>query len=765
MITLTSKKGHYIIALIAGLCVFTSILLAIILIPTDEECKRKQIIRQHSTFVDSLLNDNGLQSYQIPPYEYIYATIQKEGNNIFNPIIHLNNDSIKLKSVRAAGNRSYDLHDKDDKEKFDYVLKQLNKGDLEYLYQRLSTQRRKELGKMARQADDSSKRHVTLITNILIGDTAGHIRLTIHDNKFEIIEHQNVPKRYISKKAIHEWLEDSIQLFEDSSVYDVLTKSNLINEINHQFVRMNFRDDELYIGDQTQHFSSSDTLNRTLQQKCLNNPIVLLSDKYEIKTFEEFTNEVFHEAPLWCTDQWLIDAKNKKLINYGIQDMETTNYDLISYILIFVLLLIFVAIMLFAYKYLTSDKTTDDDETTPKGESKTTDDDNKPGPGIVSDPTDDVSNLKKRIKKLEEAHETLLQKKQELSEENIRYTRKIETLSLKVSELTKSLNESQNNNNLLQKKDNEQATQIDILKQQNKKLTKQLEEQSSIFDKKIKDTIEEIESKYQDAITSYNKIYPYYTKTRETIERVRSYYQRISQDLKFWDRAMLMQVTLHHVLMPLLKIWDVNTDLTRQIDSILSLIRLDNLQLYVLRHMEITLKSNNVTSADFIKSVNSKIPQDIEKYNVQAEQIKIPEIKIIELNDSKYTEFSDLMKKTIAKIKLDEVFKDRLWQISGKDFAENVEVNTDKEWFFEHIITLAYYTADYLRFNQYKSTNTDYYFNLKYLETNFNQSYPDTFEYQHYEKSNSYANRIYEWCRELNIQHLKVLINKYLILP
>lgn len=751
MITLTSKKKPYFIALIVGIFAFVSILIAIILMPTDEKCTRGQIKKQHDTFLDSLQDDKGLQRHQIPPYDYIYATIQHDGKN-FNPIIHWDNDSIKLKSVGTARNRSYDLYDIKDTVKLDSVLKQFNKRNIEYLYHRLSSQRRKELGKMSKQqANDSSKRHVTLITNILIGDTAGYIRLAVHDNMFEFIEHKNIPKFYISGNALQQWVKDSVPLNDSTSVYEVLTKNNLIKKINHQFVRMNFRDDVLYIGDKTNPFSSSDTINSKLQQKCLNYPIVLLSDQYEIKTFEEFTNEVYHEDPMWCTDQWLTNAKDKKTINYGIKNMERTNYDLTSYILIFILILIFIAILLFAYKYLTSNETTDDG--------------NKPGPGIVSDPTDDVSNLKKRIKKLEEAHETLLQKKQELSEENIRYTRKIETLSLKVSELTKSLNESQNNNNLLQKKDNEQATQIDILKQQNKKLTKQLEEQSSIFDKKIKDTIEEIESKYQDAITSYNKIYPYYTKTRETIERVRSYYQRISQDLKFWDRAMLMQVTLHHVLMPLLKIWDVNTDLTRQIDSILSLIRLDNLQLYVLRHMEITLKSNNVTSADFIKSVNSKIPQDIEKYNVQAEQIKIPEIKIIELNDSKYTEFSDLMKKTIAKIKLDEVFKDRLWQISGKDFAENVEVNTDKEWFFEHIITLAYYTADYLRFNQYKSTNTDYYFNLKYLETNFNQSYPDTFEYQHYEKSNSYANRIYEWCRELNIQHLKVLINKYLILP
>ncbi len=748
MIKLTSPKKPYIIALIAGLCVFTSILLAIILIPTDEECKREQIKKQHETFLDSLLSDNRLQRHQIPQYEYIYATIQQEGTN-FNPIIHWGNDSIKLKSVGATRNRSYDLYDINDTDKFDYVLDQLNERNIEYLYQRLSTQRRKELGKMARQANDSSKRHVTLITNILIGDTAGHVRLLLHDNMFEFIEHKNIPKFYISQKALQRWVEDSVQLYKDNSVYNVLTKNNLIKKINHRFVRMNFRDDVLYIGDETNSFNSSDTINSKLQQKCLNYPIVLLSDKYEIKTFEEFTNEVFHEAPLWCTDQWLIDAKNKKLINYGIQDMETTNYDLISYILIFVLLLIFVAIILFAYKYLISNKTNDDD--------------NIPDPD--PEPTGGEQSLKIKIKQLEEANVTLLQEKQKLSEENISYTRKIETLSHKETELNKAINESRNNYNLLQKKEVELTTQLNSFKQQNLKLHKQIEEQARNFDKKIEEVTEEIRKKYKEAITEYNKMLPYYTKTRETIERVRSYYQRISQDLKFWDRAMLMQVTLHHVLMPLLKIWDVNTDLTRQIDSILSLIRLDNLQLYVLRHMEITLKSNNVTSADFIQSINSKIPQDIEKYNAQAEDIKIPEIKIIELNDSKYIEFSDLMKGTIARLKLDEVFKDRLWQISGKDFAENVEVNTDKEWFFEHIITLAYYTADYLRFNQYKSTNTDYYFNLKYLETNFNQSYPDTFEYQHYEKSNSYANRIYEWCRELNIQHLKVLINKYLILP
>lgn len=744
MITLTSKKKPYIIALIAGLCVFTSILLAIILMPTDEECKRKQIIRQHSTFVNSLLNDNGLQSYQIPPYEYIYATIQKESNNIFNPIIHLNNDSIKLKSVGTAKNRSYDLYDINDKKKFDYVLKQLNEGNLKYLYQRLSTQRHKELGKMARlAANDSTKRHITLITNILIGDTAGHIRLTIHDNRFEFIEHQNIPKYYISKKALDEWVKNSVQLSKDKSVYDVLTKNNLIKQFDYRFVRMNFRDDELYIGDETQKFNKNDALNSELQNKCLNHPINLLSNQNKIKTFEEFTNEASKEDPLWCTDLWLTEAKDKKLINYGIQDMEITNYDLTSYILIFVLLLIFLAILLVAYKYYK------------------TGDDNKPGPIGP----DDVKSLKKRITQLEEDIATLLQKKQELSEENIRYIRKIETLSQKESELTKALSENQNKYNLLQKKGVELTTQLNSLKQQNLKLSTQIEEQSYNFDKRIEEATEEIRTRYKEAITAYNKMLPYYTKTRETIESVRSYYQRISQDLKFWDRAMLMQVTLHHVLMPLLKIWDVNTDLTRQIDSILSLIRLDNLQLYVLRHMEITLKSNNVTSADFIQSISSKIPQDIEKYNAQAEDIKIPEIKIIELNDSKYIEFSDLMKGTIAKLKLDEVFKDRLWQISGKDFAENVEENTDKEWFFEHIITLAYYTADYLRFNQYKSTNTDYYFNLKYLETNFNQSYPDTFEYQHYEKSNPYANRIYEWCRELNIQHLKVLINKYLILP
>lgn len=742
MKTLTSPKKHYIIALIVGLCVFTSTLLAIILIPTDEECKRVQIKRQHSTFVDSLRNDNRLRNYQIPPYEYIYATIQQERNN-FNPIIHWDNDSIKLKSIGNDKNRSYDLSDKKDTCKIESLLNLLNKGNIEYLYSRLSSQRRKETKQLA----DSSRRHITLITNILIGDTAGHIRLTVHDNMFEVIEHQDVPKHYISRKALNEWLENSVQLFKDSSVYDVLTQSKLIQEINHQFVRMNFRDNKLYIGNQTHSFSSSDTINSKLQKKCLNYPIVLLSDQYKIRTFEEFTNEVNEEDPMWCTNQWITDAKNKKIINYGIQDMEITNYDLTSYILIFVLLLIFLAILFVAYKYLK------------------TDDSDKQGPRTQIDPTDDVSSLKIKIKQLEEANETLLQKKQELSEENISYARKIETLSKKESELTKALNESRNNYNLLQNKGVELTKQLNSLKQQNLKLSTQIEEQSSNFDKRIEEVTEEIRKKYKETITDYNKMLPYYTKTRETIESVRSYYQRISQDLKFWDRAMLMQVTLHHVLMPLLKIWDINTDLTRQIDSILSLIRLDNLQLYVLRHMEITLKSNNVTSADFIQSINSKIPQDIEKYNAQAEVIKAPEIKIVEHNDSKYTEFSDLMKGTIAKLKLDEVFKDRLWQISGKDFAENVEENTDKEWFFEHIITLAYYTADYLRFNQYKSTNTDYYFNLKYLETNFNQSYPDTFEYQHYEKSNSYANRIYEWCRELNIQHLKVLINKYLILP
>lgn len=740
-----------IISSIAAVC----FLLLFLLTPNNEKAFRNQVRKQHKVFCSNLLHEsNAFAQNQIPKHKFIYCEIAEDSIKGYMPIIHYDGRVIKLRERALAKTGKYYLLDDSTKLK---DVRELEKAisfykNEESLLTALSHERIIEINKIPQ--NDSISRMLSVITNLLIGSNNLCIAAYVENGSLKYITHEDICCYYVDLDYLDSWQKnDTKALYVEQSLFKFLVENELVKRIPYEFVRMNFRDDKFFIsGGEVEKFSAG---NADLQRMCMNNHFVVLHEKKPFLLEER--NQELGENIKWCQSDWVKQIKTESLSYFDIPPIKTQkNYDLLKFIYLFLFIAfvlisaIFMCLWLMTFK--TSGKGDDDNESWENRFNSL----NKKYQAALAESktqTEKIKSLGEKVKLLEKDSQSLRENIADLETEKGRLARENNTNLQNTNEAKKRYSE-------LVQKYNELVGKYKALLTKNETLIAEV-------DKRVEDATMAIKLQYGQIEQHYNKILPYYKSTFEIIKQLSPYLQGIvkEKDLRFWDRVLLQQLAIHELLIPLSKVWCKDINVSPVAEGALEKMRTDDLLQYMLLYLEKTLRYDNISSQEFSQALNEKIPQEIDNYNAKVKQLQISGIVINQNADKKYVECADLMRLKVAQLKLDESFKTKMWSAFGKEFIDNVDETTDKSWFFRYVIALAYYTAEYLQFNANKSTDTSAYYNLTYLLKGFDSNYPKEYEHNYYGKSNSYADRVYEWCEDLGIEHLQVLISEYLILP
>lgn len=762
------KKKFLLISTIISSITAVCFLLLFLLTPNKEKAFRNQVRKQHKVFCSSLLHEsNAFAQNQMPKHKFIYCEITEDSVKGYMPIIHYDDRTIKLRERALAKTEKY--YQLDDSTKITDV-RELEQAisfykNEKYLFSALSPERRIEINKIPPK--DSISRVLSVITNLLIGSNNLCIAAYAENDSLKYITPDDICSFYIDLDYLDLWQkEDSKALYIEQSLHDFLLGNGLVKPIPYKFVRMNFRDDKFFICNSgVEKFSAG---NAELQRMCMSNHIVVLDDK---KPFSlEKRNQELGKNIMWCQSDWLKQTKTKSLEYYNIPPLKSQkNYDLLRFIYLFLFIAFVLISAIFLCLWWMTSKSSNLDDNAIQEESlemeETNSNDtwenkfsslNKKYQAALAESKEQAEKIKslgEKAKLLERDSQSLRENIADLEKEKAQLTRENSTNLQNTSEAKKRYSE-------LVQKYNELVVKYKALVTKNETLVAEV-------DKKVEDATKSIKLQYGQIEKHYKEILPYYNSTFEIIKQLKPYLQGLAKekDLRFWDRVLLQQLAIHELLIPLSKIWCKDINVNPVAESALEKMRTDDLLQYILLYLEKTLRYDNITSQEFSQALNEKIPQEIDNYNAKVKQLQVSGISINQNADKKYVECADLMRLKVAQLKLDESFKAKMWSAFGKEFIDQVDETTDKTWFFKYVIALAYYTAEYLQFNANKSTDTSAYYNLTYLLKGFDSNYPKEYEHNYYGKSNSYADRVYEWCKELGIEHLQVLISEYLILP
>ena len=724
-----------------------SLLLLYFIIPSSEAAYQKQIKKQHKQFYEQLLKDDkAYVKQQIPKHDPIYCKIvanpATKDVDYYQIVWNNGKDSVKIKEKKTTkGSKYYTLHESDEKGKTS--IEKLKK-DISYLEKKdslisfLPENRKIEIRNITSNETDSL---LSIITNLLIGNDSSLIAY-LDDKTLKFIHPYDICVYYINKDSLKNWChQDKTPLDPSQSLYDFLFENRIISELPYQIVRMNYRDDRLYVNNIPEHFNVD---NKNFQQACMRYPLAAINDTI-VGSWED-RNIRLGENISWCKNIWVENTKTKSLEIYNIQPIELVEHnDKVKSIILFLFIAITICTVLLLYiVYKLSNKK--------KGGKKEDLND-------IDDVGKDVKILRKKIKELEADKTELEATNQNLSQE-------IKELQQDADTYKTKWNNSKKENSELIHKHNELVNKYNSLLEKNKRLSDSCQELEKSIDNKIEAATQQLKEKYKKIEKEHLILLQYYSSTKKVIEQIVPCIKDITkEDLRFWDRVILQQVAIQELLLPLLGIYCKDLEIKSTFENCLKKMQVDSLQQFMFLYIERTLRYDNITAQEFSQAINEKIPQEIANYNLKVKNLQVPSITINQAEIKKYTECASLMQTKIALLKLDENFKTKMWANFGKEFIEKVDEIKDKAWFFKQVISIAYYTAEHLQYYANKSTDTSSYYNLTYLQKDFDSNYPKEYEHHYFGKSNSYADRIYEWCKELGIEHLPVLISEYLILP
>lgn len=119
-------------------------------------------------------------------------------------------------------------------------------------------------------------------------------------------------------------------------------------------------------------------------------------------------------------------------------------------------------------------------------------------------------------------------------------------------------------------------------------------------------------------------------------------------------------------------------------------------------------------------------------------------------------------------------FNNAMWNNFIKEFTEKEPLlsdpnsTEDKAWLFAMLFNIAYHTVDQVRGQLNPDDEIIGCFNKRFLESDFDpktKGIKDQYEKGNAFCSTKHSDTIRTWAEELNIEHLKILIDKYIIMP
>ena len=283
---------------------------------------------------------------------------------------------------------------------------------------------------------------------------------------------------------------------------------------------------------------------------------------------------------------------------------------------------------------------------------------------------------------------------------------------------------------------------------------------------KFRRIIEELKETIKSLTEKITIMQPYYQQLKKVMDIYSTYFSKLKdgKEILAMNRILLMQITMKELALPLINKWMKNHNLPYHLDDVDTVItNLSNglFQHALVRYMESAYKTPNISIQDFTKRLEEDITKSINEYRTS-----VPEggIKALPLDvDSTFVERKNILLQIVAILRTDKKFKTVLWEKFGQEFAKQADTCDNQSWYLEQVLNIALFTTDYLSFANSGISDTSYFYNLEYLMRDFDTAYPKKFEYNNYEHSTTYTNRMYEWCKQLGIKQLKALVGQYKI--
>lgn len=266
-----------------------------------------------------------------------------------------------------------------------------------------------------------------------------------------------------------------------------------------------------------------------------------------------------------------------------------------------------------------------------------------------------------------------------------------------------------------------------------------------------------------------DEIMGYYSKIDKTIQQFKNTINTINQKetLDYWDRLALIVWSISKCVIPVLDAVGCSGVINKQKDKILSCIKNDVLLAYITLYFLRDSQIKEVDGSTFYKDVLGYLNGAVNKYNKEIvhndTDVAIPFVDI-----EAVVKHVDIFKDSINKIRQSEsmqAFTDLMWDNFVQDFLSKAP-NSSDAYIWEQALNIAYHTVDFVDYIK-RNKEVDYCYNYKFLLNKFDVGATGCreFIYNDYSKSSPYSNRIYELAQGQDIDHLKILIDNYLIKP
>ena len=230
-----------------------------------------------------------------------------------------------------------------------------------------------------------------------------------------------------------------------------------------------------------------------------------------------------------------------------------------------------------------------------------------------------------------------------------------------------------------------------------------------------------------------------------------------TQDWKYWDRLAMMVRSLDLVHNLLLMTEDSGyASLNRDIRPVLAQVTSDLSQLYLFRYYVRDLKA----SYDY-----RQFDSDLEAVRKTFATVKRD--YALDCSLDSYDDTIQSLRIAYNSIKGTQAFSSQMWNQLVNDFISNAPSNKDQAWFFSRVVAIAYHASDFIA--GLNGRDSIFLYNQRYMMSGLNRSSLDNdlvrFEYNDYQYSNDYTNRVYEWLKSMGVEHLPALVDNKLIMP
>lgn len=281
----------------------------------------------------------------------------------------------------------------------------------------------------------------------------------------------------------------------------------------------------------------------------------------------------------------------------------------------------------------------------------------------------------------------------------------------------------------------------------------------SKYYKNLNTRIEKINKLEED----YNALNKKYSTIKSVVEEFtqRKEYGIIKgeKELKIWERLAIMLWSIE-LSNEILNGFGEKSIISESLNKTINQHHEDVMQTFVTR-LFISYINDSSKKADAFKIDSNKLVEEkqknlMEQYNISVKDFSDAYRNFIANLDSHYT-----------KVKEENDYFKILKEKLADKFIDNHDKIKDKGEYLSLLIAMGYHISDYIEYKNRTNSTIDFYPNVKYILSNMDLSVFDNTEFRHNDPaySGNYTNRVYEWLREVGVEHLQALVEDKLIIP